>query len=154
MQTPGASLFLSQLPLEFMSLQLVRRDREGVAIFDLIGRLVVGPAATQFRDAVEQSIARGESRIILNLSRIEYVDSTGLGALVLCFTKAKKAGGGLKLVGLQKRDLELLVLTKLTTVFDVYTDEDDAFNSFFPEREIQRFDILAFVKSHRDDDDY
>ncbi|BDC50418.1 hypothetical protein F183_A27340 [Bryobacterales bacterium F-183] len=137
-----------------MSLQLVRRDREGVAIFDLIGRLVVGPAATQFRDAVEQSIARGESRIILNLSRIEYVDSTGLGALVLCFTKAKKAGGGLKLVGLQKRDLELLVLTKLTTVFDVYTDEDDAFNSFFPEREIQRFDILAFVKSHRDDDDY
>jgi anti-sigma B factor antagonist len=137
-----------------MSLQLVRREREGVAIFDLKGRLVVGPSTNQFREAVEQSIARGESKIIVILRDIEYVDSTGLGALVLCFTKAKKAGGGMKLVGLQKRDLELLVLTKLTTVFDVYAEEDDALNSFFPDREIQRFDILAFVKSHRDDDDY
>ncbi|MBS1831672.1 MAG: STAS domain-containing protein [Acidobacteria bacterium] len=137
-----------------MSLQLVRRERDGVAIFELKGRLVVGPSTTQFRDAVEQSIERGESKIIVNLRDIEYIDSTGLGALVLCFTKAKKAGGGMKLVGLQKRDLELLVLTKLTTVFDVYAEEDDAFNSFFPDREIKRFDILAFVKSHRDDDDY
>lgn len=137
-----------------MSLQLVRREREGVAIFDLKGRLVVGPSTNQFREAVEQSIARGEPKIIVILRDIEYVDSTGLGALVLCFTKAKKAGGGMKLVGLQKRDLELLVLTKLTTVFDVYAEEDDALNSFFPDREIQRFDILAFVKSHRDDDDY
>lgn len=137
-----------------MSLQLVRREREGVAIFDLKGRLVVGPSTTQFREAVEQSLARGESRIIVSLRDVEYVDSTGLGALVLCFTKSKKAGGGMKLVGLQKRDLELLVLTKLTTVFDVYAEEDDALNSFFPDREIQRFDILAFVRSHRDDDDY
>lgn len=136
-----------------MSLQIARREREGIAIFDLTGRLVVGPSTNQFREAIEESVQGGFTRIILNLKGVEYIDSTGLGALVLCFTKAQKAGGLLKLVSLNRRDMELLVLTKLTTIFDVYNEEQDAVNSYFPDREIKRFDILSFVRQQRDSDD-
>lgn len=113
---------------------------------------MVGPSTNQFRETIEESIQSGTTNIILNLRGVEYIDSTGLGALVLCFTKAQKAGGSLKLVSLNRRDMELLVLTKLTTIFDVYNDEQDAVNSYFPDREIKRFDILSFVRQQRDSD--
>jgi anti-sigma B factor antagonist len=135
-----------------MSLQIARREREGIVIFDLTGRLVVGPSTDQFRSAVDESIKAGHPNIILNLQGVEYVDSTGLGALVLCFTHSQKAGGALRLLNLNKRDMELLVLTKLTTIFDVYAEELDAVNSYFPDREIKRFDILSFVRQTRDED--
>jgi anti-anti-sigma factor len=136
-----------------MSLQISRREREGIAIFDLSGRLVVGPSTNQFRETLQKAIADGQHRIILNLEGVEYIDSTGLGALVICFTLCQKSGGALKLLSLNRRELELLVLTKLTTVFDVFNEEQDSINSFFPDREIKRFDILSFVRQHRDDDD-
>jgi anti-sigma B factor antagonist len=135
-----------------MSLQITRHETEGIVIFELSGRLVVGPSTNQFRETVESSIQSGHSNIILNLKGVEYIDSTGLGALVLCFTKCQKSGGSLKLVSLNRRDMELLVLTKLTTIFDVYNEEQDAINSYFPDREIKRFDILSFVRQHREDD--
>jgi anti-sigma B factor antagonist len=136
-----------------MSLQISRREREGIAIFDLTGRLVVGPSTNQFRDTLQKAIGDGQVNIILNLEGVEYIDSTGLGALVICFTLSQKNGGALKLLHLNRREMELLVLTKLTTVFDVFNDEQDAINSFFPDREIKRFDILSFVRQHRDDDE-
>jgi anti-sigma B factor antagonist len=136
-----------------MSLQISRREREGIAIFDLTGRLVVGPSTNQFRETLQKAIGEGQHNVILNLQGVEYIDSTGLGALVICFTLAQKGGGALKLVHLNRRELELLVLTKLTTVFDVFNDEQDAVNSFFPDREIKRFDILSFVRQHRDEED-
>ncbi len=74
------------------------------------------------------------------------MDSTGLGALVMAATTLRKSGGAIKLLNLNKRNLELLVLTKLATVFDLFTDEQDAVNSFFPDREIRAFDILSFVE--------
>ena len=123
-----------------------QREREGVAILDLKGRLTVGPAATQVRDALSKVIATGQNKIILNLEGVDYIDSTGLGTLVVCFTGTQKAGGALKLLNLNKRNLELLVLTKLSTVFELFNDEQDAVNSFFPNREIKRFDILSFIQ--------
>jgi anti-sigma B factor antagonist len=77
---------------------------------------------------------------------VEFIDSTGLGAMVVCFTAVEKQGGALKLLNLSKRHIELLVLTKLTTIFEVFDDEQDAINSFFPDREVRRFDILNFVR--------
>jgi len=71
---------------------------------------------------------------------------------VICFTSMQKAGGAVKLVNLNKRNLELLVLTKLSTVFEIFNDEQDAVNSFFPDRKIQRFDILSFIQQEKDDD--
>lgn len=136
-----------------MALQIAQREREGIRILELTGRLIVGPSTNQFRETVESCLKSGQSNIVLNLQAVEYIDSTGLGALVLAFTKCQKAGGMLKLVALNKRDMELLVLTKLTTIFDVYNEDQDAINSYFPNREIKRFDILSFVKQSRDDDE-
>jgi len=83
------------------------------------------------------------------LAHIEYIDSTGLGGLVICYTQLRKAGGALKLMQLNRRNVELLALTRLYTVFEVFAEEQDAVNSFFPDRETKRFDILAFVQQHQ-----
>ncbi len=129
-----------------MSLHMTRREREGVIILDCKGRLVAGEEATILRDSVKE-LATGPVNIILNLAGIDYIDSTGLGGMVICFTTVRKAGGTIKLLNLTRRNIELLVLTKLETVFEVFNDEQDAVNSFFPDREVKKFDILAFVQS-------
>lgn len=132
-----------------MSLEIHERDKEGIAIFDLKGRLTVGDASTKLRDQISAAAAAGKTRAILNLEGVDYIDSTGLGSLVISFTSLKKVDGALKLVNLNRRNMELLVLTKLTTVFELFDDEQNAVNSFFPDREIRRFDILNFVKQSR-----
>ncbi len=129
-----------------MALSLSRREREGVVILDLKGRLVAGEEATTLRDKVKE-LATGPVNLILNLEGVDYIDSTGLGGMVICFTTVRKAGGTIKLLNLSRRNVELLVLTKLETVFEVFADEQDAVNSFFPDRELKKFDILAFVQS-------
>jgi anti-sigma B factor antagonist len=70
------------------------------------------------------------------MSQVDFVDSSGLGTLVLCFTTLQQQGGALKLAKLSRRQLELMVLTKLTTVFEIFDSEQDAVNSFFPGRAI------------------
>jgi len=127
-------------------LEISKREREGIVILDLKGRLVVGDGATAVRDTITRLRDEGKNRIILNLQHVDYIDSSGLGTLVICFTSLQRSGGALKLTGLNRRNIELLVLTKLSTVFEVFDNEDDAVNSFFPEREIRRFDILSFVQ--------
>jgi anti-sigma B factor antagonist len=134
-----------------MSLQITEREREGIKILDLSGRLTVGPAATLLREAISKLQAGGTTNIVLNLADVDYIDSTGLGTLVICFTSLQKAKGSLRLCSLNRRNLELLVLTKLSTVFELYNDEQDAVNSFFPNREIKRFDILSFVQQQQDE---
>jgi len=125
---------------------MTRREREGVIILDCKGRLVAGEEATILRDSVKE-LATGPVNIILNLAGIDYIDSTGLGGMVICYTTVRKAGGMIKLLNLTRRNIELLVLTKLETVFEVFNDEQDGVNSFFPDREVKKFDILAFVQS-------
>lgn len=134
-----------------MSLEIDRREREGITILDLKGRLTVGEEARQLRDVVRDAAAAGEPKLILNLENVEYIDSSGLGTMVICLTTAQKANGTVKLLNLNKRAIELLVLTKLTTVFESYNDEQDAVNSFFPDRQVRKFDILSFVQQHRED---
>jgi anti-sigma B factor antagonist len=128
-------------------MEIQQREREGIAILDLKGRLTVGQPATALRSAITKLAASGSNKIILNLDDVDYIDSTGLGSLVICYTGLQKGGGGLKLLNLNRRNLELLVLTKLSTVFELFNDEQDAVNSFFPNREIKRFDILSFIQS-------
>lgn len=133
-----------------MSLDIRETSREGVVILSLKGRLTVGEASA-VREKVNAVIAAGTVNVLLNLQQVEYIDSTGLGALVICFTSLKKAGGALKLVNPNKRNVELLLLTKLHTIFEVFNDEQDAVNSFFPDREIKHFDILSFVQAEKDE---
>ena len=134
-----------------MHLEIKTRDREGIAIVDFKGRITAGAEAGAFRAAIETLVAGPEPKMILNLMHVDYIDSTGLGAIVMCSTHSKKAGGIAKLVHLNRRKLELLVLTKIDTIFEVFDDETEAVNSFFPGREIKRFDILSFVQQLRDE---
>jgi anti-sigma B factor antagonist len=133
-----------------MSLDIRESLREGVVILSLKGRLTVGEASG-VREQCTSVAAAGNVNVLLNLEHVEYIDSTGLGALVICFTSLKKAGGALKLVNPNKRNVELLLLTKLHTIFEVFNDEQDAVNSFFPDREIRHFDILKFVQAEKED---
>lgn len=134
-----------------MSLDISLREREGIALMDLKGRITAGDEASAFRDAVEKFTAQGDARLILNMQSVDYVDSTGLGAMVMCSTRIKNSGGLAKLVNVNRRNIELLVMTKIDTMFEVFDDEIEAVNSFFPDREIKRFDILAFVQQIKDE---
>lgn len=133
-----------------MSFTISAREREGVVLLDCVGRLLTGDPATALRDRITQILAEGKKNVILNLEHVDFIDSTGLGALVICYTSAKKAGGALKLLSLQDKGIELLVLTKLTSVFEIFTDEQHAVNSFFPGRNVKRFDILSFVQKQKE----
>jgi len=134
-----------------MSLEIQQRDREGVLILDLNGRLTVGPEVSIFRDRMQKLIDTGSRQIVLNLQQVDYIDSTGLGALVMCYTSLQRAGGSVKLLNLSRRGIQLLVMTKLTTIFEVFDDEQNAVNSFFPDREIKHFDILSFVQQMKEE---
>jgi anti-sigma B factor antagonist len=88
----------------------------------------------------------GSRNVALDLAEVDYIDSTGLGALVICATALRKNGGNMKLVNLNRRNIELLVMTKLATVFEIFADEQDAVNSYYPDRTSKTFDILDFVQ--------
>ena len=128
-----------------MSLEIRESSREGVVILSLKGRLTVGEASA-VREKVSAVAAAGSVNVVLNLEHVEYIDSTGLGALVICFTSLKKAGGALKLVNPNKRNLELLLVTQLHTVFEVFNEVQDAVDSFFPQRKPKHFDIFSLIK--------
>ena len=133
-----------------MAVDIEQREREGIIILDLKGRLIVGEPVAALREKIRELCDTPSNNIILNMAGVDYIDSTGLGGLVISYTSLKKGGGQLKLLNLNRRNIELLVLTKLTTVFEVFDDEQDAVNSFFPNREIKRFDILSFVREQNE----
>jgi len=130
-------------------MEIQEREREGIVILDLTGELTVGGPASVLREKLRQLAEANRNKIILNLAKVDFIDSTGLGAMVVCYTTLQKAGGRLVLLNLNRRQLELLVLTKLSTVFEVFEDEQDAVNSFFPGRKVHRFDILEFIERQR-----
>ena len=132
-----------------MALEFSEHQREGVTVLALKGRITVGEV-TPVRDKITALVAAGQNQIVLDLEHVDYIDSTGLGNLVISYTQAKKAGGALKLLHLNKRNVELLALTRLHTIFEVFAEETDAVNSFFPDREIKHFDILSFVQQHEE----
>ena len=135
-----------------MGLQIAKREREGIQLLELKGRLVAGDEAAAFRSAIAEFHSADDARVILCMGDVDYVDSTGLGALVMAATQLKRLGGSAKLMHVNRRNIELLVLTKIDTMFDVFDDETDAVNSFFPGREIRKFDILSFVQGLKDSD--
>ena len=135
-----------------MSLDIQQHEREGVLVLTMKGRIVVGKEATALREKVTDVTGAGQKNLVFNLAGVDFIDSTGLGALVMCFTTMRKIGGNVKLVNLNKRNIELLVMTRLATAFEIFTDEQDAVNSFFPDRKIKTFDILDFVQKMKHED--
>jgi anti-sigma B factor antagonist len=112
-----------------MQLKLSTRVVKGVTIVDCNGRIVFGEESALLRDTLKKLIAEN-SKIILNLSGITYIDSGGLGTLVALYTTAHNAGGSVKLANLTQRVGDLLQVTKLLTVFEVYDSEEKALESF------------------------
>ncbi len=106
------------------------RHVEGVTVLDLGGKITLGEESGRLRRAVQEAVSAGSKKILLNLADVNYIDSAGLGELVSAFTTVKNAGGELKLLNLTKRVKDLLVITKLLTVFDVKDNEKDAIASF------------------------
>ena len=131
-----------------MALEVHQREREGITIIELKGRLTAGTEAGALRDRASALLAAGtrDVNVVLDLKDVDYIDSTGLGTLVICATSLRRNGGNIKLLNLNRRNVELMVMTKLATVFEFFTDEQDAVNSFFPDRKLKTFDILDFVQ--------
>ena len=135
-----------------MALDIQQREREGITVLELNGRITVGPEASTLREKCAQLAAEGKKNIVLELAKVDFIDSTGLGALVMCATTLRKTGGNVKLVNLNRRNVELLVMTKLATVFEIFGDEQDAISSYYPDRKIKTFDILDFVQKMNEEE--
>jgi anti-sigma B factor antagonist len=113
-----------------MSVKLTSRQVGDVTVIDAAGRITLGEGASAFRDMIRDLSAKGNKKLLLNLSEVSYIDSSGIGELVSGFTTVTNHGGVLKLVGLNKRVKDLLQITKLYTVFEAYDDEAEAIRSF------------------------
>ncbi|MFZ0294899.1 MAG: STAS domain-containing protein [Candidatus Sulfotelmatobacter sp.] len=112
-----------------MQLKLTTRTKDGILVVDCIGRIVFGEESSLIRETVKHAISEN-NRVVLNLGEVSYIDSGGLGTLVALRTTAQNAGGTIKLTNLTKRVGDLLQVTKLLTVFDVYNSEAEAIESF------------------------
>ena len=134
-----------------MSLDIEERDREGIAVLVCKGKLVLGAGTAEFRDRTRALVNDGKSNLILNMEHVDNIDSSGLGELVSLDRDVKTTGGKLKLVELNEKNVDLLLMTRLHSIFDLYGDEQDAVNSFFPDRQISTFDLLEFVQDIKDD---
>jgi anti-sigma B factor antagonist len=113
----------------FMQLKLTVRTKDDIVVVDCAGRIVFGEESADLRDTVKMVITQSK-RIVLNLSGVTYIDSGGLGTLVALYTTARNSGGSIKLANLTPRVDDLLQVTKLVTVFDVYDSEEKAIESF------------------------
>ncbi len=113
-----------------MSLTLATHDSNGITVVNATGRIVLGEETSTLRDSLKKLLAEGRKKIVLNLGQVDFIDSSGLGALVGLHTTAHAQGAEIRLANVTKRFHELLQITKLLTVFDVYNSEQDAIQSF------------------------
>ena len=113
-----------------MSLKITDRKADGVTVLELHGRIVLGEETTSLRETLKNLVGRGEKKILLNLAGVSYIDSSGLGTLVGGYTTVTGQQGQLKLLNLTKKVHDLLQVTKLLTVFDVFDEEAKAVGSF------------------------
>lgn len=112
-----------------MQLKLSNRTIDGILIVDCAGRIVFGEESAHLRDAVKNLLSEKKG-LVLNLAGVTYIDSGGLGTLVALYTTARNLGGCVKLANLTHRVSDLLQVTKLVTIFDVYDNEQKAIDSF------------------------
>jgi anti-sigma B factor antagonist len=111
-------------------LNIRERQAGDVTILDMDGKITIGEGSVSLRGAIRRLVEEGKKKILLNLSGVGYVDSSGIGELVSSYTTTSSKGGQLKLLNLTQKIQDLLAITKLLTVFDVYEDEATALNSF------------------------
>ncbi|MGA2434189.1 MAG: STAS domain-containing protein [Bryobacteraceae bacterium] len=113
-----------------MSATLSPRQVGDVTVIDVSGRITLGEGSSNLRDGIRALLTEGKKKILLNLGDVSYIDSSGIGELVSAYTSVTNQGGKLKLLNLTKRVRDLLQITKLYTVFDVFDAEATAVRSF------------------------
>ena len=111
-------------------LDVKERQAGDVTILDLSGSVRIGEGSIALRDAIRDLAGEGKKKLLLNLAGVSYVDSSGIGELIANYTTITRQGGQVKLLNLTDKIQDLLVITKLLTVFDAYDNEADALNSF------------------------
>lgn len=111
-------------------LNMKERQAGDVTVLDMNGKITIGEGSVALRSAIRRLLEEGKKKVLLNLAGVSYIDSSGIGELVSSYTAINKDGGQLKLLNLTQKTLELLTITKLLTVFDVYESESEAMNGF------------------------
>lgn len=111
-------------------LNISERHVGDVTILDMDGKITIGEGSVALRTAIRRLLEEGKKKILLNLAKVGYIDSSGIGELVSSYTAINKENGELKLLNLTQKLQDLLTITKLLTVFDVYESEEEALASF------------------------
>jgi anti-sigma B factor antagonist len=109
-----------------MSAKVTIRHVEGVTILDVSGRITLGEGGVTLRDAIQEALKTGPNKLILDMGGVSYMDSSGVGELTGAFVSARNRGSELKLLNLTKKIDDLMQITKLATIFDIYSDEKAA----------------------------
>ena len=137
--SPAAAVFyFSSRPASFlpsgggalMSVIITNSEVNGVAVVELDGRIVLGEESNSLREKLKSLVAAGKKKIVLNMADITYIDSSGLGALVAAHVSAKAQGASVRLCNLGKKFHDVMQVTRLLTVFDVYDTQAAAVSSF------------------------
>ena len=113
-----------------MRLEIAERQIGAVTILDLSGKLTIDQDAQRLKDKINSLIHQQHTKVVLNLGEVSYIDSGGLGQLVSSYGSLAKTNGGLKLLHVNKRNHDLLSITRLVTIFDAYDSEEEAVKSF------------------------
>lgn len=111
-------------------LNISERQAGDVTILDLSGKITLGEGSVALRSTIRRLLGEGKNKLLLNLGSVGYIDSSGIGELVSSFTAVNKESGQLKLLNLTQKIQDLLAITKLLTVFDVFDDEGEALGSY------------------------
>lgn len=113
-----------------MALQITNREVDGVTVVTLEGRIALGEESNALREKLKGLVAAGTTKIVLNVANVKYIDSTGLGTLVAAHVSAKTQGASMRLCHLGEKFHDILQVTKLLTIFDVYDTQAAAVSSF------------------------
>ena len=111
-------------------MKIDKRVKDGVTILDIEGKITIGKGDVALRDAVQQALGEGAKKLLIELGRVSTIDSSGVGELVSAFTTVTNRGGKLKLVNLPPKVNDILQITQLITVFEVFDNEAEAIASF------------------------
>jgi anti-sigma B factor antagonist len=111
-------------------MEIAEREVSAVTVLDLSGKITLGAGDTLLKDKLNSLMHQGKKNLLLNLANVNYVDSAGLGALVMAYTTVTREGGTLKLANVTRKLQDLLSITKLLTVFESFDSEDEAIRSY------------------------
>ena len=110
-------------------MEIAERELEGIKVIDLKGKVIKGDGEAQLREHIQGLADRGHRKLVINLKGVPYIDSSGLGELVRCFTSMRRSGGRVGLTNLNNRLVDLFRITKLSDIFETFDTDDEAVRS-------------------------